>query len=232
MTTLAHLGSQTHLVGNNIVSGSIENPVVYVVDDEAKVRESLAELLNSVGWNVLTYDSAEDFLDRYDPGIPGCLLVDVCMPGMSGLELQERLAARQLDIPWIVITAHADVAMAVKAMSDGASGFLEKPFRSHELLAVIQKAVQRDRTLRVDQARRGQLQARFERLSPREKQVMQLVTSGAANKHIARTLEISERTVEVHRAHLMKKLSAPTLVDLIHLAAEYQALSDRTSTDQ
>jgi FixJ family two-component response regulator len=147
------------------------------------------------------------------------------MPGMSGLELQERLVERRLEIPWVVITAHADVPMAVKAMSDGASGFLEKPFRSHELLAVIKKAVTQDQSLRVDQARRGHLQARFGRLSPREKQVLELVTQGAANKHIAQSLNISERTVEVHRAHVMKKLAASTLVELMRLAAEYQSLT-------
>lgn len=203
-----------------------ENAVVHVVDDDAEVRESLAELLKSVGWVVQTHASAEGFLDAYTPLLPGCLLVDVCMPGMSGLELQEQLAARGWDIPWVIITAHADVSMAVQAMSNGACGFLEKPYRSHELLELVKKAVTRACTTRGAKIRRRDLLARFEQLSPRERQVMKLVTAGAPNKQIAQQLGISERTVEVHRANVMKKLSAATLVELIHLAAEYQALQD------
>lgn len=203
-----------------------ENSVVHVVDDDSEVRESLAELLQSIGLSVRAYASAEEFLKGYGPSTPGCLLVDVCMPGMSGLELQRQLAARQLSIPWIVITAHANVPMAVEAMSNGACGFLEKPYRSHELLALIKKAVARDRTGRQGKVRRREVLTRFKRLSPRERQVMELVTVGVANKQIARQLGISERTVEVHRAKVMKKLSATTLVELIHLEAEYRALQD------
>jgi two-component system, LuxR family, response regulator FixJ len=201
-----------------------EHAVVHVVDDESKVRESLAELLQSMGWSVQTYASAEEFLENYDSSVPGCLLVDVCMPGLGGLELQQQLAARRWGIPWVVITAHANVSMAVEAMSKGASGFLEKPYRSHELLGLIKKAVALDRTTRRDSVRCRDLLGRFEHLSPRERQVMELVTAGAANKQIARELAISERTVEVHRAHVMKKLSAGTLVELVNLAAEYRAL--------
>ena len=199
-----------------------EHAVVHVVDDDADVRESLAELLQSIGMSALTYASAEEFLESYDPSAPGCLLVDVCMPGMSGLELQRQLTARQRHIPWVVITAHANVSMAVEAMANGACGFLEKPYRSHELLRLIKKAVAMERTTRKDELRRRELLARFELLSPRERQVMKLVTVGVSNKQIAKQLEISERTVEVHRAKVMKKLSASTLVELINLAAEHR----------
>jgi two-component system, LuxR family, response regulator FixJ len=223
---VSNFSSQLQSVEANFASCGSDSPVIHIVDDESKVRDSLAELLNSVGLCVAAYDSAEEFLARYDSAKPGCLLLDVCMPGMSGLELQERLRARHLDIPWIVITAHADVAMAVKAMTDGASGFLEKPFRSHELLRIIHNAMERDRAARLGQVRGSQLKERFDRLSPRERQVMEMVTTGAANKQIAKVLEISERTVEVHRAKVMKKLSAATLAELINLAAEYHALSD------
>jgi two-component system, LuxR family, response regulator FixJ len=211
--------------------GISEHAVVHVVDDDSDVRESLAELLQSIGMSVLTYASAEEFLEFYNPSAPGCLLVDVCMPGMSGLELQRQLAARQWHIPWIVITAHANISMAVEAMSDGACGFLEKPYRSHELLRLIKKAVARERTTRKDKQRRRELIARFGLLSPRERQVMELVTEGVSNKQIARQLGISERTVEVHRAKVMKKLSAATLVELINLAAEHRALQESLDLD-
>jgi len=205
---------------------STRHAVVHVVDDDAEVRESLAELLKSAGWTVQTHVSAESFLEDYTPLIPGCLLVDVCMPGMSGLELQQQLAARGWNIPWVIITAHADVSMAVQAMSNGASGFLEKPYRSQELLTLVKKAVAQDRASRGATIRRRDVIERFKHLSPRESQVMELVTAGAPNKQIAQQLGISERTVEVHRANVMKKLSAATLAELIHLAAEYRALQD------
>jgi two-component system, LuxR family, response regulator FixJ len=206
-----------------------EHAIVHIVDDESEVRESLAELLHSIGLSVSMYASAEEFLDRYVPSTLGCLLIDVCMPGMSGLELQQQLAERQLSIPWVVITAHANVPMAVQAMSRGACGFLEKPYRSHELLELIKKAIERNRATRGDELRRHDVLARFEQLSPRERQVMEMVTAGTANKHIACKLGISERTVEVHRAKVMKKLAATTLVDLVQLANEYRAFcaSDR-----
>lgn len=200
-----------------------ENSAVYVVDDDVKVRESLAELLHSIGMEVYTYATAESFLAGYEPDQPGCLLVDVCLPGMSGLELHEQLVARQTEIPWVVITAHADVAMAVKAMSEGACGFLEKPYRSHELLELIKKAVQREHETRLGRARRREILARFQLLSPREREVMEMVTSGAANKQAAKALGISDRTVEVHRANIMKKLRVDSPAELFSLAAEYRA---------
>jgi len=207
-------------------SDILQRAVVHVVDDDSEVRESLAELLQSIGWRVQAYASGEDFLENFDPSVPGCLLVDVCMPGMCGLEVQQHLAARRLAIPWIVITAHANVSMAVHAMSNGACGFLEKPYRSHELLNLINKAIALDRSTRKGGIRRQEILARFEHLSPRERQVMELVTAGAPNKQIARELGISERTVEVHRSKVMKKLCAATLVELINLAAEYRVLRE------
>ena len=203
-----------------------ECPRVHVVDDDAEVRDSLAELLHSIGLDTHMYPSAEKFLAEYDPSMPGCVLVDVCLPGMSGIKLQEVIAERQLGIPCILITAHADVAMAVEAMSKGACGFLEKPYRSHELLELIKKAVQRDRSDRRGQLRRRDVLERFGQLSPREIEVVELVAEGAANKQIARRLGISERTVEVHRAKGMKKLGADTLVELIGLAVEYRAIKE------
>jgi two-component system, LuxR family, response regulator FixJ len=208
-----------------------EQGVVHVIDDDSEVLKSLAELLQSIGLRVRTYASAEEFLESYDPSSSGCLLVDVCLPGMSGLELQQQLAARNWYIPWVVLTAHANVPMAVEAMSNGACGFLEKPYRSHELLGQIRKAIAHDRDTRVAKTRCRELLARFKNLSPRETQVMVLVTAGEPNKQIARQLGISERTVEVHRAKVMKKLSVATLVELINLAAEYRALGESPPAD-
>lgn len=208
------------------MSNFTNSPVVHVVDDEPDVRESIAELLQSIGLEVHAHASGEDFLAHFEPTMPGCLIVDVCMPGMSGLELHRRLAERGISIPWIVITGHADVAMAVEAMTKGASGFLEKPYRSHELLQAIKRAVEQERKTRDTQLRRRAVLARFARLSPREMEVMNMVTEGAANKHIARRLGISERTVEVHRAKVVKKLSVDTLVELISLGIEYRAIKE------
>ena len=203
-----------------------EYPVVHIVDDDTEVRDSLAELLDSIGLVAHAYASAEEFLAEYDPSTPGCVLVDVFMPGMSGLALQEQITERHLGIPCVVITGHANVSMAVEAMTKGACGFLEKPFRSHELLEVIKRAVQRDHTERSYQLRRRDVLERFSHLSSREIEVVELVAEGAANKQIARRLGISERTVEVHRAKGMKKLGADTLVELIGLALEYRAVKE------
>jgi two-component system response regulator FixJ len=209
------------------MSFSAESPVVHVVDDEPGVRESLVELLRSIGLEVHAHSSGEEFLADYDPSTPGCLLVDICMPGMSGLELHSQLVERGIGLPWIVLTGHADVAMAVEAMGMGACGFLEKPYRSHELLQLIKQAVEQGKKSYHTQLRRREVMTRFARLSPRELEVMNLVTEGAANKQIATRLGISERTVEVHRSRVMKKLSADTLVELLSLGIEYRAIQER-----
>lgn len=203
--------------------------IVYVVDDEQPVRDSLAELLRSVGLTAQTHASAESFLTDFDPSVPGCVMLDVCLPGMSGLTLLEHFATQTRRIPAIVLTGHADVPMAVQAMSQGAFGFLEKPFRTHELLELVKKAIEQDqRSLRQD-AQRHEVRIRFQRLSPREMQVLELVTGGAANKQIAKDLGISDRTVEAHRARIMNKLGVDSVVELVALAVTYRSITDPQS---
>ncbi|MBK1702716.1 response regulator transcription factor [Thiococcus pfennigii] len=193
-------------------------PSVFVVDDDEAMRTSLKWLIESIGLRVLTFGSAEEFLAAYCPGRPGCLLVDVRMPGMSGLELQARLAKAELCLPVIVITGHGDVAMAVRAMKAGALDFIEKPFNDEALLGAIRRGLDRDATQRRQQLRRTDIAARLEQLTPREHEVMALVTDGKSNKEIAAALGVSAKTVEAHRARVMDKMQADSLADLVRMA--------------
>lgn len=193
-------------------------PIVFVVDDDSSLRKSLEWLIKSVGLSVETHASAQSFLDRYDPARPGCLVLDLRMPGMSGLELQTKLTEQDIDIPVIMITGHGEVPTAVRAMKSGALDFIEKPFSDQALLDRIQQAIEQDaRTRKQHRFRRDALR-QIEVLTPREREVMDLVVGGLPNKKIASELSVSEKTVEVHRAHVMKKLSAPSLADLVRLA--------------
>ncbi|GMQ75866.1 MAG: oxygen response regulator transcription factor FixJ [Gammaproteobacteria bacterium] len=190
---------------------------VFVVDDDQAVRESLALLVQSVGLEAETFASAGDFLDAYRPDRHGCLITDIRMPGMSGLELQERLSADGHHIPIIVLTGFGDVPTAVRALKGGAVDFVEKPFNPQSLLDLVQQAIIRDAEIREQAARAAALAERMALLTPREQEVMELVVTGKANKVIAIDLSISERTVELHRGRIMKKMQARSLAELMRM---------------
>jgi FixJ family two-component response regulator len=192
-------------------------PAVFVVDDDAAVRDSLKMLLRSVGHFVETFGSAQDFLDGYRADRPGCLVLDIRMPGMSGLELQEKLNERHAIIPVIFITGHGDVPMAVEAMRGGAVDFIQKPFRDQDLLDRINQSLDKDAAYRAGLAERDSIAKRLATLTPREREVMQLVVRGKANKVIAGDLNLSQRTVEIHRARVMEKMQAASLAHLVRM---------------
>ncbi|MCP4452925.1 MAG: response regulator transcription factor, partial [Planctomycetes bacterium] len=191
---------------------------VFVVDDDQAMRNSLKWLIESVGLTVRTYASADDFIKDYYPGRAGCLLLDVRMPGMSGLELQEQFIEQQIRIPIIIITGHGDVPMAVRAMKAGAVDFIEKPFNDELLLESIRNALIKDVGQRTAQSARADIATRLVHLTPREHEVMEMVTSGRANKDIAKTLGVSSKTVEAHRARVMEKMQASSLAELVKMA--------------
>ncbi len=190
---------------------------VFVVDDDEAVRESLALLVNSVGLEAETFDSAKAFLDAYRPDRCGCLITDIRMPGMSGLELQEKLSSDDIRIPVIVLTGHGDVPAAVRALKGGAVDFVEKPFNPQALLDLIHQAIAKDVEIRELADHESVVAERMALLTPREREVMSLVVAGKANKVIAIELAISERTVELHRARIMKKMQARSLAELMRM---------------
>jgi len=190
---------------------------VFVVDDDQAIRSSLQWLIESVGLQVETYSTADEFMQRYYPGRAGCLLLDVRMPGMSGLELQEYLVEKQIRIPVIIITGHGDVPMAVRAMKSGAVDFIEKPFNDELLLESIRKALAVDEKQRELQSQRARVAARLAHLTPREHEVMVMVTEGRSNKEIATDLGVSAKTVEAHRARVMEKMEAGSLAELVRM---------------
>jgi len=195
-------------------------PLVYVVDDEASIRDSLAMLLRSVGLVSRTFGDAKSFLAAYEPRADACLVADVRMPGMSGIELQEALRSRGAELPIVLITGHGDIAMAVRAMKAGATDFIEKPFHDQTLLDAVHRALARAADPRVEAAAMDsdELQKRLATLTPREREVMALVVEGRPNKAIATRLGLSTRTVEVHRAKSMEKMQAQSLADLVRMA--------------
>jgi two-component system, LuxR family, response regulator FixJ len=192
-------------------------PTVFVVDDDAAMRDSLRWLLESVGLRGETYATGEEFLDTYDPRQPGCLILDVRMPGMSGLSLQDTLAAQDITLPVIIITGYAEVPTAVRALKSGAIDFIQKPFNDDVLLERVRQALETDRQTRELQARRAEAAARFALLTPRERQVMDLVIAGKANKVMATELGLSPKTVEVHRANVMAKMEVDSVAELVRL---------------
>ncbi len=196
---------------------AIADPTVYVVDDDEGMRRALGTLLSTVGFQTALYSRASEFLADYDPLRPGCLVLDIRMPEMSGLELQHQLNLKGCLTPVIFITGHGDVPMAVQAMKEGAFEFIQKPFREQELLDRINHALQHDSQVRAGLARRTEVLRRLESLTPRERQVMDLVVRGDANKVIAIDLGLSERTVEIHRAKVMDKMDARSLAHLVTL---------------
>jgi two-component system, LuxR family, response regulator FixJ len=193
---------------------------VCIVDDDEAVRGSLKLLLKTLGVPALAYGSAQEFLADFDPQRRGCLVLDIRMPGMSGLDLQQELNTRGALVPIIFITGHGDVPMAVEAMQQGAMDFLQKPFREQDLVDRINKALEKDRAGREVLGNRARLQARIDTLTPREREVMKLIIAGKANKVIAGDLQLSQRTVEIHRAHVMEKMGANSLAHLVRMAME------------
>lgn len=193
----------------------MERATVFIVDDDSAMRDSLAWLLESVGLQVQTFASAAEFLDAYRPERPGCLVVDVRMPGMSGLELQERLRSDEFRLPLIVITGHGDIPMAVRAMKAGAVDFFEKPFNDQVVIERIQQCLQEDRKRREESAACLEYTERLARLTRREQEVFERVLAGKSNKLIAHELDISCKTVEVHRARMMDKMGASSLAQLV-----------------
>jgi FixJ family two-component response regulator len=193
-------------------------PVVFIVDDDANVRRSIQDLLSSVGLRSEAYATPQEFLDSKRDDCPGCLVLDVRLPGMSGLECQRGLAEAGVTIPIIFITGHADVPMTVRAMKSGAVEFLTKPFRPQELLDAVQQALDRDTKLREKRRETGEVRNRYETLTAREREVMERVVSGLLNKQIAAELGTGEHTVKIHRGQVMKKMKVDSLPALIRMA--------------
>lgn len=194
------------------------NTLVYLVDDDFSVRDSLSMLIESTGQAIRCFESADDFLNGFDPDQAGCLILDVRMPNMTGLELQEELARRDFAIPIIFISGHADIPDSSKAFRAGAIDYMEKPFDSEVLLKRMQEAIQKDLDTRVYQAEKRKLKKRLGTLTPREQEVMVLIVKGLSNKEAARQINVSNRTVDVHRAKIMEKMQAKDLAELTVMA--------------
>lgn len=193
-------------------------PQVFVIDDDQAVRDSLGLLLRSMGQKARLFESAQAFLDDYDGSMAGCLVLDIRMPGMSGMELQQKLRTIDCTMPIIFVTGHGDVPMAVEAMHHGAFDFIQKPFRDQELLDRINQALAWDEEHRSDDDYRRSVREHYLNLTPREREVMACVVAGLANKVIAMDLNLSQRTVEIHRARVMEKMNARSLADLVRMS--------------
>ena len=192
--------------------------MVFVIDDDESIREALHSLIRSVGLGVATFASAHEFLQSKRPDVPACLILDVRMPGLSGLDLQRDLTEANIHLPIIFITGHGDIPMSVRAMKAGAVEFLTKPFRDQDLLDAIQQALERDRRARSQQADSADLRNRFHSLTPREAEVFELVVKGLLNKQIALQLGTSEITIKLHRRQVMEKMQADSLADLVRMS--------------
>ncbi len=200
-----------------------QEPIVFIIDDDRQVRDGLHSLIRSVGLRAESFASAQEFLEAKRPDAPACLILDVRMPGLSGLDLQLKLSDGDRRLPIIFITGHGDIPMSVRAMKEGAHEFLTKPVRSQDLLDAVQKAIASDRSLRIERAELREIRTRFQSLTPREKQVLDLVVAGLLNKQIADQLGTSELTVKTHRAHLMEKTGADSLAHLVRMAEKLRA---------
>jgi len=197
---------------------SAEEAIVFIVDDDASVREALNNLFRSVGLQVATFGSAHEFLQSKLPNAPSCLILDIRLPRLSGLDFQAELAKADIRIPIIFMTGHGDIPMTVRAMKAGAVDFLTKPFRDQDMLDAVTAAIERDRNSRAEAKALSDMQALFATLTPRERQVMNLVTAGLMNKQIAAEIGLAEITVKIHRGHIMRKMGAKSLPDLVRMA--------------
>jgi FixJ family two-component response regulator len=204
------------------------DPIVFVVDDDSSMREALTDLITSVGLMVEAFKSAQEFLEHRRPDASACLVLDVRLPGLSGLDLQRELVRTEAPIPIIFITGHGDIPMSVRAIKEGAVEFLAKPFRDQDLLDAIQHALQIDRAARRERAMVAEVRRRYESLTKRERQVMRLVVSGLLNKQIAGELGSSEVTVKIHRGQVMRKMKAQSVVQLLRMAEKIGIVSHAT----
>ena len=203
--------------------------VIAIVDDDPSVQRGLQRLIRSAGWKAETFASAQEFLARSQAESPNCVLLDLQLPGLSGLDLQKRMVEVGLEIPIVFLTGHGDIPASVQAMKAGAVQFLTKPVDEQELLQAIEEAVERDRRTRQQQVEMSELRDRYESLTAREQEVMQLVISGMLNKQIAAELNITEDTVKFHRGHIMRKMRADSLADLVRMAKNLAIPSDKRS---
>jgi len=197
------------------------DPTVFVVDDDAAVRKAVSRLLRSAGVAVAVFASPREFLAQYDPATPGCLVLDVAMPGFSGLQLQTALSEKGTSLPIIFLTGHGDVSKSVQAMKQGAFDFLSKPAKDKDLLTAVRAAFERDTVVRQERAKLSEIRARLDTLTPREREVLELVVSGKLNKQIAGDLGIAEATVKMHRAHVMEKMKVQSVAELTRLTERF-----------
>lgn len=208
------------VIGHAASSPALANaePIVFVVDDDASVRDSLGNLFRSVGLRTAAFGSAHEFLQHKLPDVPSCLILDIRLPRLSGLDFQAELAKADIHIPIIFMTGHGDIPMTVRAMKAGAVDFLTKPFRDQDMLDAVTTAIERDRTRRNEARALASLRAAFATLTPRERQIMSLVTAGLMNKQVAAEIGVAEITVKIHRGHIMRKMAAKSLPDLVRMA--------------
>ena len=201
-----------------------DEPLVYVIDDDPSFRKAVSRLLRSAGLAVQALASAQDFLDRPAVDQPSCLVLDVRMPGPSGMDLQVALQEAQRDIPIVFVTGHGDVSTGVRAMKGGAVDFLEKPFRERDLLACVQRGLARSQQIRAERAERAAVERRFAALTARERHVLRLVVTGMLNKQIAGELGIAEQTVKIHRGHVMQKMEAGSVAGLVQMVGKLKGV--------